>query len=117
MLWAVRAVPVLVIFGVLNLLKPDPPLPFLVLTLVQLAVGVSVLLAIHKQRRDRLALAYVAVVLVTAAPYPLRGGELLILAALALVVTGADLLWQRLHPQPTDQTDASGPVGHQPGSP
>ncbi len=111
MLWAVRAVPVLVIFGALDLLKNNPPVPFLVLTLFRLALGVLVLLAIHKTRRDRLALAYVVVVLVTALPYPVRGGELLVLAVLALVVTGGDLLWQRLHPRAAvDEKDASGPA-------
>jgi hypothetical protein len=108
MLWAVRAVPVLVIFGALDLLKNNPPLPFLVLTLVRLALGVLVLMAIHKKRRDRLALAYVAVVFVTALPYPVRGGELLVLAALALVVTAGDLLWQRLHPAPAAQPETPG---------
>jgi hypothetical protein len=95
MLWAARAVPVLVIFGALDLLKNDPPQAFLVLTLVRLALGVLTLVAIHQRRRDRLALAYVAVVFVTCLAYPVRGGELLVLAGLALVVTGVDLLVQR----------------------
>ena len=62
MLWAVRAVPVLMIFGALELLQKDPPLSFLVLTLVKLALGVPALVAIHRRRRDRLALTYVVVV-------------------------------------------------------
>jgi hypothetical protein len=86
---------VLVIFGALDLLKNDPPLGFLVLTLVRLALGVVTLWAIHKQRRDRLALAYVAFVFLTSLAYPVRGGELLILSALALVAIGVDLLLQR----------------------
>ncbi|MCW2760282.1 MAG: hypothetical protein JWR85_483 [Marmoricola sp.] len=95
MLWAVRAVPVLMIFGALDLLKDNPPTSFLVLTLVRLGTGLLVLVAIHKQRRDRLALAYVFVVFITSLVHPVRGGELLVLAALALVVTAGDLLLQR----------------------
>jgi 4-amino-4-deoxy-L-arabinose transferase-like glycosyltransferase len=100
MIWAVRAVPVLVIFGALDLLKNDPPTPFLVLTLLRLGLGVLTLWAIHKQRRDRLALAYVVVVFLTCLPYPVRGGELLVLAGLALVVTAGDVLWQHTHQIP-----------------
>ncbi len=95
MLWAVRSVPVLMIFGALELLQQDPPLSFLVLTLLKLALGVPALVAIHRRRRDRLALAYVVVVFLLSLPHPVRGGQLLILAALALVVTGVDLLVQR----------------------
>ena len=95
MLWAVRAVPVLIIFGALDLIRPDPPLSFLVLTLVRLAYGVGTLLAIRTQRRDRLALSYVVVVFVTSLVHPVRSGELLILSALALVAIGVDQLRQR----------------------
>ena len=59
MIWAVRFVPVLLIFCTLDLLQRDPPTEFLVLTLVRLALGVAVLLAIRAQRRDGLALAFV----------------------------------------------------------
>jgi hypothetical protein len=104
MLWAARAVPVLVIFGALDLLRNDPPLSFLVLTLVRLGFGVLALLAIHRRRRDRIALAYVVVVFLTSLPHPVRGGELLVLATLALVVTGLDLLWKRSHPVRQDET-------------
>jgi hypothetical protein len=107
MLWAVRAVPVLVIFGALDLLKNDPPLSFLVLTLIRLALGVLTLLAIHRTRRDKLALAYVAVVCVTSLAHPVRGGELLLLAALALLVTGVDLLRQRMRARATDTAVAA----------
>lgn len=110
MIWAVRAVPVLIIFGALDLLKNDPPLSFLVLTLMRLAVGVLTLVVIHRQRRDRLALAYVAFVCVTSLPHPVRGGELLILAALALVATGVDLLLQRRRAAKAS-TELSRPVG------
>lgn len=99
-----RAVPVLVIFGALDLLKDDPPTTFLVLTLVRLVLGVAALVAIHRRRRDRIALAYVVVVFLTSLPHPVRGGELLLLAALALLAIGADLLWKRSHPAPQDLT-------------
>lgn len=102
MMWAARAVPVLVIFGALDLLKDDPPVTFLVLTLVRLALGVAALVAIHRRRRDRIALAYVAVVFLTSIPHPVRGGELFILATLALLAVGADLLWKRSRPAPED---------------
>jgi hypothetical protein len=103
MLWAARAVPVLVIFGALDLLKNDPPVSFLVLTLVRLALGVLALVAIHRRRRDRIALAYVVVVFLTSLPHPVRGGELFVLATLALVVIGLDLLWKRSHPVLQDE--------------
>jgi hypothetical protein len=105
MLWAVRAVPVLVIFGALGLLQRNPPVPFLVLTLVRLALGVLTLVAIHKRRRDALALAYVVVVFVTSLVDPVRGRELLILSALALVVIAGDQLWQRSRPVPPESAD------------
>jgi hypothetical protein len=105
MLWAVRAVPVLVIFGTLDLVQKDPPTSFLVLTLVQLALGVLTLAAIHKQRRDRLALAYVVVVFVTSLVHPVRGGQLLFLSALALVVIAGDQVWRRTRRSPSDETD------------
>ena len=132
LLRAVRAVPVLVIFGALDLLKNNPPLPFLVSTLVRVSLlGVLVLMAIHKKRRDRLALAYVAVVFVTAPPYPVRGGSFWRSPRWPSRATAGDLLWQRFHPArmaemeamstaeraaapevaPTvDETDASGPA-------
>ncbi len=95
MIWAVRAVPVLMIFGALDLIKPNPPLLFLVLTLVRLAAGVAVLLMIRTRRRDRLGLAYAGLVSVTCLVTPQRAAELLILSVLALVAIGVDQLWQR----------------------
>jgi hypothetical protein len=95
MLWAVRAVPVLVIFGAIDLLKDEPPTSFLVLTLVRLALGVATLLLISRRRRDRVALAYVVVVFLTSLVHPVRGGELAILAGLALVAIGLDQVRQR----------------------
>ena len=104
MLWAARAVPVLVIFGALDLMKNDPPVTFLVLTLGKLALGVVTLVLIHRRRRDRIALAYVIVVVLSSLPHPVRGGELLILATLALVVTGLDALWRRSRPASQEET-------------
>jgi hypothetical protein len=95
MLWAVRAVPVLVIFGAIDLLKDDPPTSFLVLTLVRVALGVATLLLISRRRRDRVALAYVVVVFLTSLVHPVRGGELAILSGLALVAIGLDQVRQR----------------------
>jgi hypothetical protein len=106
MLWAARATPVLLIFGAIDLLQDDPPVTFLVLTLGKLALGLVTLVLIHRRRRDRIALAYVAVVFLASLPHPVRGGQLLLLATLALVVTGLDVLWRSWRPASQEETDA-----------
>lgn len=104
MIWAVRAVPVLLIFCALDLLQPNPPVSFLVLTLVRVALGVLTLVAIHKQRRDRIALAYVVVVFASSLANPERGQQILTLSTLGLVVIGVDLLRQRHRAASSDET-------------
>lgn len=93
----------LVIFAAIDLLQKDPPLSFLVITLVQLALGVATLVAIHKRRRDLVALAYVVVVLLTSLVHPVRSGQLLLLASLGLLAIGIDQLWQRVRPRPAEK--------------
>jgi hypothetical protein len=99
MIWAIRAVPVLLIFCTLDLTQRDPPIEFLVLTLVRLAMGVAVLVAIHRTRRDWLALSYVVFVFLTSLVNPLRGQQVLILSAIGLVVIGVDQVRQRRRPK------------------
>ena len=94
-IWSVRAVPVLLIFCTLDLLQRDPPLEFLVLTLVRLGLGVGVLLAIRTTRRDGLALAYVVFVFLSSWVNPVRGEQVLLLSGIGLVVIGIDQVRQR----------------------
>jgi hypothetical protein len=94
-IWSVRAVPVLLIFCTLDLLQRDPPLEFLVLTLVRLALGVGVLLAIRTMRRDGLALGYVVFVFLSSWVNPVRGEQVLLLSGIGLVVIGVDQVRQR----------------------
>jgi uncharacterized membrane protein YecN with MAPEG domain len=110
MIWAVRAVPVLLIFCTLDLLQRDPPVVFLSLTLVRLALGVGVLLAIRTRRRDGLALAYVVFVFLSSLVNPVRGEQVLLLSAIGLVVIGVDLVRQRRR---AGVADRSGESGHE----
>ncbi len=103
-IWAVRAVPVLLIFCTLDLLQRDPPIVFLVLTLCRLAAGVVVLLAIRTKRRDGLAVAFVVFVFLSSLVNPVRGEQVVILSAIGLIVIAADLMRQRRRASATEDT-------------
>ena len=106
MIWAVRFVPVLLIFCTLDLLQRDPPIEFLVLTLVRLGVGVAVLLAIRTKRRDGLALSYVVFVFLSSFVNPVRGEQVLVMAAIGLVFIGVDQVRQRRRAAAEEEADA-----------
>ncbi len=95
LVWAVRAVPAVMVLGALDLLSDGLPTVFLVLTLVRLGLGVATLLALRFGAREEWCVAYLLVVLVTALVTPERAAVQLAFAGLALVMTIFDLRRRR----------------------
>jgi hypothetical protein len=105
LIWAVRAVPALVILGTLDLLPHNPPTWFLVLTLVRLGLGLLTMIALKFGAREEWCAAYVAVVFVSCLVHPELSPILLAFSAVGLVMTGVDLYRGR-----RDETAQSGQV-------
>lgn len=98
LIWAVRAVPALMLLGALDLFYDDLPFWFLVLTLVRLGLGLLVLVGLRYGAREEWCLAYVVVVLATSLVHPERAAALIAFSAAALVMTGVDLVRRRRAP-------------------
>ncbi len=95
LVWAVRAVPAVMVLGALDLLSDGLPTGFLVLTLVRLGLGLATLVALRYGAREEWCVAYLVLVLVTALVNPRRAAVQLAFSGLALGMTVFDVRRRR----------------------